>query len=135
MNINYQLIGRLTYAKNPDAALTLQREFTPTMKDFSLVPLICKLVEQAYPYLDESDTKTLIAATIYKLYSPASLLKARCSNAPAGMRIALSNALGYKNGSNINFYQERARAHVKNPRYLKKIESIAMLIKAGYLTK
>jgi predicted Na+-dependent transporter len=124
------MIGRLTYFKNPEAAINLQKAYTPILSDFNLVAEIYLRIRIQFPELDQTDTNILFAACVYKMYSPASLLAARTANAPANMRKAIAYILGYKNGTNINYFASMARSYVKNARYVAKIDQITETFKS-----
>ena len=122
--MQYNSIGRIANILDHNLIQNIRRNYTPMLTDYALIPAIHARVTEQFPDLDKTDTFILASACVYRMYSPASLLAARCSNAPAGMRKALAETFGYKNGTNINYFQNIARAHVKNPRYVNKIESI-----------
>lgn len=122
--MNFNTLGRIYTHQNPEQVRNLRMHYVPMLSDYKYVPEIYQIIKQQHSELDATDTKILFAAVVYKMYSPATLLAARVQNAPANMRKAIAEVLGYKNGTNINYFQAIARAHVKNPRYVKKIESI-----------
>ena len=122
--INYARLGRINFALDPENALVLNMKYSPILKDFKHIPEIYELICKAYPDYEQFDRQVLIAACIYQLYCPASLIAGRCQNAPAGMRKVVAELLGYENGTNINYWQDKARAFVKGRRFNDKIKGI-----------
>ena len=122
--INYDRLGRITAALNYENALALHKQYTPVLKDLKHLPKIYSLICNTFPDYGQFDRNVLIAACIYQLYSPASLLKGRCSKAPAGMRKVVAELLGYDNATNINYWQDKAKAFVKGRRYVGKMKII-----------
>ena len=122
--INYNIIGKLHYCLNPEAVKALQKHYTPLLKDLNHIPNIYALICSTYPDLNQFDKNVLIAACVYQLYCPASLVGTGCSNSPAGMRRTIADLLGYENGTNLNYWQDKARAFVKGKRFLTKMEPI-----------
>lgn len=125
MRVNYELIGRINYALNPQDGLMLQDKYTPSLKDLKHIPEIYAVICNTYPDLEQYDKNVLITACIYSLYCPASLIAAKVQNAPTNMRRAIADLLEYENATNINYWHDIARAFIKNPRYVQKIERIA----------
>jgi len=124
MKVNFNAIGRITFASNPTAAINLQRLYTPLLTDFKHIPIVWSLIEQTFPEMETNDQKILFVAVAYKLYSPGSLLPEKAVNAPAGLRAAMAKHLKYRNGSNINSWLSFARVYIKNDRYCKRINKI-----------
>ncbi len=119
---DYENIGRLIIIHMPERAKEIIEKYTPKLTDQRLIPLICDRVVSTYPDLDQFDRNVLITASVYSLYTPATLIGA--VNAPAGMRKAIADALGYDNGTNINYWQNKASSFIKSARYIKKVETI-----------
>lgn len=118
----YDQIGRLASIIMPDLVSEIKSKFTPILKDISHIPEICRRVISTYPQLDQFDRNVLISAAVYSLYSPATLIGA--VNAPAGMRKAIADVLGYENGTNINYWQNKASSFIKSERYIKKVQTV-----------
>lgn len=122
--INYEQIGRMAEIKMPDRVKEIRERYEPILKDLKYIPEIFKEVFYHFPELDQHERNVFLTAVTYELYCPAALIEIRIANAPAGMRRALAQLLGYQNGTNLNYYMNIARAHIKNPRYLTKVNSI-----------
>lgn len=120
--INYSIIGRLASKQLPELTAEIKLKYTPALTNLALIPQICQAAIDAFPEYDQFDRNVLIAACIYSLYCPAALIE--CSNSPAGMRKAIADLLGYENGTNINYWQDKARAFIKSERYQSKVDSI-----------
>lgn len=120
--IDYDQLGRMATIKMPELIKEIREKYTPTLTDQSHIPEICRRVISTYPELDQFDRNVLITACVYSLYSPATLIGA--ANAPANMRKAIAEVLGYENGTNINYWQNKASSFIKSQRYVKKVESI-----------
>lgn len=123
-NADYEQFGRLASIHMPDLVKQIREKYEPFLKDIVHIPEIFKKVTYHFPDLDHHDRNVFLTAVTYSLYCPAALIEIRIANAPAGMRRALADILGYENGTNLNYYMNIARAHVKNARYVKKIELI-----------
>ena len=122
--INYELLGRIQYALDPISAIETNKNYSPVLRDLTQIPKIYSLICNTYPELQQFDKNVLIAACIYQLYCPAALLATRVRNAPANMRNTIADLLGYENGTNLNYWQDKARAFVKGKRFLSKMEPI-----------
>ena len=122
--MNYRTMAKVYMHQNPEAARILRMNYTPMLKDNRHVAEIYSVIKEKYPDLDDTDTKILFSACVYKMYSPATLIAAGMQNAPSNMRKSIAEVLGYANGTNINYFQAIARSYVKNKRYIQKIANI-----------
>lgn len=120
--VDYEQIGRMATVKMPDLVKEIREKYTPALKDLKYIPEICDRAAMYMPFVDQFDRYVLIMASVYSLYAPVTFIG--CGNAPAGMRKAVSDVLGYKNGTHMNYYHKIACAYMKNPRYVKVVESI-----------
>lgn len=121
-NSDYKKIGRTVAIQFPDLCKDIVKKYTPALTDLTYIPLICKKVLIHYPDIELYDQIILQIACVYHLYCPATLLGNRGCNAPANMRAAIANTLNYTNRTMINYYMDTARAFMKNPRFVKKVE-------------
>lgn len=121
-NADYDQIGRLAAIHFPDLAKEIREKYTPTLTDQKYIPEICERAMAYLPFISQYDRNVLVSACVYQLYCPASFIG--CANAPAGMRKAIADVLGYVNATNLNYWHNIACAFMKNPRYVKVVESI-----------
>ena len=122
--ITFNTLGRLICKTHPELVLQARERYNPMLKDLSEIPEVGRIIDSKYPGLSQFDRNVLIAACVYSLYCPASLIASRCQNAPANMRDTLATYLGYSNPTNINYWQDIARAHIKGERYIAKVADI-----------
>lgn len=123
-NADYEQYGRLASIHLPDLVKQIREKYEPSLKDLVHIPEIFKKVTYHFPDLDQHDRNVFLTAVTYQLYCPAALIDIRIANAPAGMRKVLADIMGYENGTNLNYFMNIARAHIKNPRYMIKVNSI-----------
>ena len=118
----YYQLGRVATIKFPELVKEIEAKYSPALKDLKHIPEICERAMAYLPFLSQYDRNVLVSACVYQLYCPASFIG--CANAPANMRKAIADVLGYQNGTNLNYWHSIACAFMKNPRYAKVVESI-----------
>lgn len=122
MRIN--TLARLLIATHPELADAVRERYKPALKDYAIIPQIHTHTVRLFPDLDPTDVKILFIAAVYKLYCPETLVGAAGIKAPDNMRKAVSEALGYENGPNVNYWKSMAKAYLKQPAFKKKVDQL-----------
>ena len=126
----YTQLGRMATKYMPDLVKQIEEKYTPAQSDIRQIPTIWKKVQYGFPELDRTDQFVLTIACVYFLYCPAALIAEGVVNAPAGVRRAIADAIEYNNGTMINYFLGRSRVHMKNRRYIIKVETITAEFKS-----
>ena len=122
--MNYAIIGRILPHLHPDLFRELQDKYLPVLEVPEHISKIYRYIIENYPDLDKADTNILFAAAVYTLYSPASLIGQGIQRAPNYIRQEMCAVLNYPNREMVNYWQDIARAYIKNPAFNRKVKAI-----------
>jgi hypothetical protein len=118
------LLGRVLKIMYPEIAADLLTKIKPLSSDLTLLPKILEGIDLIYEDLEMPDKKILFVAVAHKMYSPACLFDKYVAKLPTGLRDEMAQCLGYVNSEMINFNKSFVYPHLKNPRYLNKMQRI-----------
>lgn len=118
------LLGRVLRLLHPHLAADLLLKIAPLSSDLTLLPQILEGIDLIYEDLEMADKIILFVAVAHKIYYPACLFDTYISKLPLGFRDAMSACLGFRNSEMINFYKSFVYPHLKNARYLNKMQQI-----------
>lgn len=121
-SVEYDQLGRVLTILMPDLVKEIEMKYKITLTDQAHIPAIWEMVNNTFIEMDQFDKYIMLTAVVYSLYSPASLIG--CANAPANMRKAIAEVISCENGTLVNHWFNIARAHVKNARYVAKMNII-----------
>lgn len=121
----YRLMAEMLAEINPKAYNSCINVFIPPLTDLELLPFIYNQIGEFYEHTLETRVTTL--SIIYKLYAPEKLfLTTQRTN--AGIRTAISNAMGFNSYEMVNEYQTKLVAYYKGPRFKERVDNIATQI-------
>lgn len=117
-------IGKMVLQHYPDLAKEIMSKVIPQCEDPWYIPEIWQFITTTFTKLGKTDKNTLFVAVIYKMYAPSTFAGKGIGKLPAGIRPLASKLIDQKNPEMINYYFSFAIPNLKNPRYLKKVQTI-----------
>ena len=114
---NLDTLAKVIAKTNPEAYKAAETLCAPMLKDIKFIPMIYSAIRDAFPEMDKTDESILLAACVYSAYAPATLIAQGIQRAPNGIRAAMCELMQWKDEPTVNYYQDKGRAYVKNPKF------------------
>lgn len=114
---NLDTLARIIAKTNPEAFKAAEKLCAPMLKDIKFIPMIYSSIRETFPEMDKTDESILLTACVYSAYAPATLIAQGIQRAPNGIRAAMCELMEWKDEPTVNYYQDKGRAYVKNPKF------------------
>ncbi|WP_158797668.1 hypothetical protein [Pedobacter sp. L105] len=114
---NLDTLAKVIAKTNPEAYKAAEILCAPMLKDIKFIPMIYSAIRDTFPEMDKTDESILLAACVYSAYAPATLIAQGIQRAPNGIRAAMCELMQWKDEPTVNYYQDKGRAYVKNPKF------------------